>query len=100
MLLQNRLKRVSSSLYHKHIPIRNKKRPAAARRFCISLFIQIKAAGKVTVRLHGEQVVLVLVHLYIVYTKVVCRCVIMEPADLLAVRSPAVAGGDHPICAK
>ena len=33
LLLQNRLKRLSSSLYHKHIPIRNKKRPAAARRF-------------------------------------------------------------------
>ena len=68
--------------------------------FCISLFIQIKAAGKVTVRLHGGQVVLVLVHLYIVYTKAVCRCVIIEQADLLAVRSSAVAGGDHPIYAK
>lgn len=52
MLLQNPLKRLSSSLYHKHIPIRNKKRPAAARRFCISLFIQIKAAGIIVAKLN------------------------------------------------
>ena len=52
MLLQNRLKRLSSSLYHKHIPIRNKSALLLQGAFCISLFIQIKAAGIIVAKLN------------------------------------------------